>query len=66
MESIIWTIIVCSALIIIISWWMLYRVEQSFIAQFMITHQGNDTRTAALREIQDDLDKIKQKLEIYE
>ena len=59
------TIVFCSVLIVGIIWWLLGRLEQSFINQFMITHQGNDARTLALREIQDDLDKIKQKLEIY-
>ena len=58
-------IIFCSVLIVGIIWWLLGRVEQSYLAQFMIIHEGNDARTLALREIQDDLDKIKQKLEIY-
>ena len=58
-------IIFCSVLIVGIIWWLLGRLEQSFIAQFRITHQGNDARTLALREIQDDLDRIKEKLGLY-
>jgi len=65
LETIFWTIIVCSALIIIISYWLAYKLEDSNIAHFTTIHQKYDRRTEALEKIQEDINKIKQRLDIY-
>jgi len=65
LETIFWTIIVCAVLIIIFNWWLAYKREQHDLAQFMIIHEVSDKRTETFEEIQDDLKKIKEKLDIY-
>ena len=65
LETIFWTIIVCSVLIISINWWLAYKLNDHHLAQFMIIHKGYDKRTETFEEIQEDLRKIKEKLDIY-
>ncbi len=65
LETIFWTIIVCAVLIIIFNWWLVYKLDDHHTAQFMIIHEGYDKRTETFEEIQDDLKKIKEKLDIH-
>ena len=65
MESIFLTIIICTALIIIFNWWLSSRSNDFIYKNFMVIHKGGDKRTEALEQIQDDLDRVKEKLGLY-
>jgi len=64
-ETIFWTIVVCAFLIIIFNWWLFARSDDVNYLNFRVSHKGGDKRTETLEEIQEDLRKIKEKLDIY-
>jgi len=65
LETIFWTIIVCAVLIIIINWWLAIKLQSEIVHKFGLLGGVVDKRTESFEEIQDDLKKIKEKLDIY-
>lgn len=64
-ETIFWTIVACAVLIIIFNWWLFAKSDNIKYLNFKVSHQGGDKRTEMLEEIQGDLRKIKEKLDIH-